>query len=66
MDIGKSSKVKDDLDSFIVNNPTNAKAYINQAGTSFSYDLEDVAYDCNEAIKLAPNSKKAYFLRGLA
>ena len=64
--LGKSKQAKEDLDSFILNDTTNARVYINRAGTRLPNDLEGVIFDCNKAIALEPNNKNAYFLRGLA
>jgi tetratricopeptide (TPR) repeat protein len=66
MAIGKPKQAKTDFDAYILNDTTNARAYINRAGTRFPDDLAGVVIDCNEAIALAPNNKNAYFLRGLA
>lgn len=66
MAVGESKPAKKDLDSYILNDSTNARAYINRAGTRFPNDLEGVVFDCNKAIVIEPNNKNAYFLRGLA
>ncbi len=66
MAIGKPKQAKKDFDSFILNDTTNARAYINRAATSFPDDFKEVISDCNKAIALEPNNKNAYFLRGLA
>ncbi len=64
--IGNSIKAKSDLDVYIKNGPSEARVYINRAGTRFPNDMEGVVSDCNKAISLEPNNKNAYFLRGLA
>jgi tetratricopeptide (TPR) repeat protein len=66
MAIGKPKQAKSDFDAYILNDTTNARAYINRAGTRFPDDLAGVVLDCNKAIALAPDNKNAYFLRGLA
>ena len=66
MAVAKSNQAKTDFDSFILNDTTNARVYINRAGTRFPNDLEGVVIDCNKAITIEPNNKNAYFLRGLA
>ena len=66
MAVAKSNQAKKDFDSFILNDTTNARVYINRAGTRFPNDLEGVLLDCNKAITIEPNNKNAYFLRGLA
>lgn len=66
MAIGNSAKAKSDLDEYINHETSNARVYINRAGTRFPADMEGVVIDCNKAILLEPNNKNAYFLRGLA
>lgn len=66
MAIAKTKQAKKDFDSFILNDTTNARVYINRAGTRFPNDLKGVILDCNKAISIEPNNKNAYFLRGLA
>ena len=66
MAVANSKQAKTDFDSFISKDTTNARVYINRAGTRFPYDLEGVVIDCNKAITIEPNNKNAYFLRGLA
>lgn len=63
---GKPQEAKNDFDTYISNDTTNARVYVNRAGTRFPDDLEGVVADCNKAIELEPNNKNAYFLRGLA
>lgn len=64
--LGKSQEAKADLDVFLEQNPNNARALINRAGTQFPMDMEGAVSDCNKAIALEPENKNAWFLRGLA
>jgi len=64
--LGKSNEAKADLDIYLEQNPNDAKALINRAGTRFPTEMEGVVSDCNKAINLEPDNKNAYFLRGLA
>ena len=64
--IGKSYEARQDLDHYITYDSTNARVYLNRAGTRFPADLQGVVSDCNRALELDPESKNAYFLRGLA
>ncbi|TXG35242.1 tetratricopeptide repeat protein [Seonamhaeicola maritimus] len=64
--IGKSVQAKQDFDSFISQDSTNARVYINRAGTRFPHDMKGAVLDCNKSIELNPKNKNAYFLRGLA
>jgi len=64
--LGKSKEAKADLDIYLDKNPDDARALINRAGTRFPADMKGVLEDCNKAIALEPNSKNAFFLRGLA
>jgi len=66
MALGESMKAQSDLDVYILTDSTDARVYINRAGTRFPYDLTGVVKDCNKAIVLEPGNKNAYFLRGLA
>lgn len=68
MALGKSKEAKDDLDIYIEQNPDDARALINRAGTRFPFpeQIEDAIDDCNRAIQLEPGNKNAYFMRGLA
>jgi tetratricopeptide (TPR) repeat protein len=66
MALGKSKQAKSDLDIYLEHNKTDARAYINRAGTRFPDDMEGVLSDCDKAIQLEPTNKNAYFLRGLA
>jgi hypothetical protein len=64
--IGKPKQAKTDLDNYLLHDTTDARAYINRAGTRFPDDMQGVLADCNKAIELQANDKNAYFLRGLA
>jgi tetratricopeptide (TPR) repeat protein len=66
MALGKSAQAKRDLDSYIDKDSSNARVYINRAGTRFPDDLEGVISDCNKSIAIYPANKNAFFLRGLA
>jgi hypothetical protein len=66
MALGESKMAKEDLDQYIMRDTTNARAYINRAGTRFAGDLKGVVLDCNKALSIDPANKNAYFLRGLA
>jgi len=66
MAIGNSQKAKSDFDTYLESDTTNARVYINRAGTRFPNDIKGVVLDCNKAIELEPHNKNAYFLRGLA
>lgn len=66
MAIAKTQEAKKDFDEFILNDTTNARVYINRAGTRFPNDMKGVITDCNKAITIDPINKNAYFLRGLA
>lgn len=66
MAIGKSRKAKSDLDIYLKSDTTNARVYINRAGTRFPNDMKGVVLDCNKSIALYSGDKNAYFLRGLA
>jgi tetratricopeptide (TPR) repeat protein len=66
MATGNSIRAKADLDRYISFDSTNARAYINRAGTRFPGDMEGVITDCNKAIDLDPSDKNSFFLRGLA
>jgi hypothetical protein len=63
---GNPQNARADLDVYLQKNPTDARAYINRAGTRFPADMEGVVEDCDKAISLEPASKNAWFLRGLA
>lgn len=64
--LGKSKDAKADFDIYLNENPNDARALINRAGTRFPSDMEGVINDCNKAIALDSGNKNAYFLRGLA
>ena len=66
MALGKSKEAKADLDVYLEENPNDALALINRAGTQFPTDMKGVVSDCNKAIALDPENKNAFFLRGLA
>jgi len=66
MAIGNSQKAKSNFDIYLGSDTTNARVYVNRAGTRFPNDMKGVVMDCNKAIKLDPVNKNAYFLRGLA
>ncbi len=63
---GKSILAKKDFDKYLLTDTSNARVYVNRAGTRFPNDLKGVVSDCNQAISLDPKNKNAYFLRGLA
>lgn len=64
--LGKSEEARSDLDVYLKSDSSNARVYLNRAGTRFPHDMEGVLYDCNKAIELDPENKNAWFLRGLA
>lgn len=66
MAIGAADRAKADLDSYIELDQSNARVFVNRAGSRFPADLPGVIEDCNQAITLEPDNKNAYFLRGLA
>jgi len=66
MAIGNPEKAKTDFDVYLERDSTDARVYINRAGTKFPNDMNGVLIDCNKAISLNSNNKNAYFLRGLA
>jgi tetratricopeptide (TPR) repeat protein len=66
MAIGKSDLARQDFDRYIKHDSTNARVFVNRAGTRMPGDLPGVVEDCTKAISLEPDNKKAYFLRGLA
>jgi len=63
--LGKSQEAGSDLEVYLQQNPNDARALINRAGTRFPDDMEGVISDCNKAIALKPENKNAWFLRGL-
>ena len=66
MAIGKPDLARQDLNEYIKQNPSDARVFVNRAGTRMSVDLPGVVDDCNRAINLEPENRNAYFLRGLA
>ncbi|MFC2098695.1 tetratricopeptide repeat protein [Bacteroidota bacterium] len=66
MATGKSYEARQDFDKYIEQDQSDARVFINRAGTRFPSDMQGVVEDCNTAIALDPASKNAYFLRGLA
>lgn len=66
MAIGKPEKAKMDFDIYLESDTTNARVYINRAGSRFPNDMKGVVFDCSKAISLDTMNKNAYFLRGLA
>jgi len=66
MALGQPEQAKEDFDAYILHDPSNARVYVNRAGTRFPVDLEGVVDDCDKAIAIDPRLKNAYFLRGLA
>jgi hypothetical protein len=63
---GNPQQAKEDLDTYLQKNTTDARAYVNRAGTRFPTDMKGVLNDCDKAISLEPGNKNAWFLRGLA
>ena len=66
MATGKPDLAGKDFDEYIKHNPSDARVFVNRAGTRMNKDLEGAIGDCNRAIELQPDNKNAYFLRGLA
>ena len=66
MAIGKSAEAKQDFDRYIKHNASDARVFVNRAGTRFPDDMQGAVEDCNQALALDPDNKNAYFLRGLA
>jgi tetratricopeptide (TPR) repeat protein len=64
--LGKLQEAKSDLEVYLQQNPNDARALMNRAGTCFPHDMEGVVADCNKAIEKEPENKNAWFLRGLA
>jgi tetratricopeptide (TPR) repeat protein len=64
--IGDTKNAKENLDEYIAQIDTNPRAYLNRATTKMPGDLEGVIQDCNQSIKLDPNNKNTFFLRGSA
>mgnify|MGYP006296505907 CR=1 FL=1 len=63
---GQSKKAKSDLDQYISQDSTNARAFLNRASVRFPQDMQGALADCNKSVSLDPVNKNAYFLRGLA
>jgi len=63
---GMPKLAKDDFDKYLLSDTSDARVYLNRAGTRFPDDLNGVVFDCDKAISLDPTNKNAYFLRGLA
>ncbi len=66
MAIGKSAEARQDFDRYIKHDPSDARVFVNRAGTRFPDDMQGAVEDCNKALALEPDNKNAYFLRGLA
>jgi tetratricopeptide (TPR) repeat protein len=66
MAIGESDRARQDFDRYIKHDSSDARVYVNRAGTRMPGDLQGVVGDCNKAIALEPDNRNAYFLRGLA
>ena len=64
--IGKSDEARQDFDQYIKHDPSDARVFVNRAGTRFPHDLQGAVEDCNRALALEPDNKNACFLRGLA
>lgn len=66
MALGKSAEARQDFDRYIAHDPSDARVFVNRAGTRFPHDMQGAVEDCNKALALEPDNKNAYFLRGLA
>ncbi|MEN8125734.1 MAG: tetratricopeptide repeat protein [Bacteroidota bacterium] len=66
MALGKSEMARNDFDTYIQNDTTNARVFMNRAATKFPNDFAGAIVDCNKSIAIDPNNKSAYFLRGIA
>ncbi len=66
MALGQPKRARADFDVYLESDSTNARVYLNRAGTRFPDDLEGAVVDCNKSIVLDPGNKNAWFLRGLA
>jgi tetratricopeptide (TPR) repeat protein len=66
MAIGNSAEARQDFDKYIAHDSSDARVFVNRAGTRFPDDMEGTIEDCNRALALEPDNKNAYFLRGLA
>jgi tetratricopeptide (TPR) repeat protein len=59
-------KARPDFDAYLAKDSSDARALINRAATRFPNDLAGVVADCNQALRIDPDNKNGYFLRGLA
>jgi hypothetical protein len=66
MAVRRTTQARQDFDRYIKHDTTNARVYVNRAGTRFPNDLHGAVYDCNKALELEPENRNGYFLRGLA
>jgi tetratricopeptide (TPR) repeat protein len=66
MAIGRSGEARQDLDQYIKHDSSDARVFVNRAGTRFPDDMQGAVEDCSRALALEPDNKNAYFLRGLA
>jgi tetratricopeptide (TPR) repeat protein len=66
MAVGKSAEARQDFDQYIIHDQSDARVFVNRAGTRFPDDLHGAVEDCKKALALEPDNKNAYFLRGLA
>ena len=66
MAMNQPKNAKPDFDYYINNEDANARVYVNRASARFPEDMKGVVEDCNNAIKIDPMDKNAYFLKGLA
>lgn len=66
MATGSNDQARQDLDVYLKHQPSDARALVNRAGTRMVNDLKGAVDDCNLALRLDPENKNAYFLRGLA
>jgi tetratricopeptide (TPR) repeat protein len=66
MAIGKLDQAREDLYQYIKHDSSDARVFVNRAGTRMPDDLQGVIDDCNRAISIEPDNRNAYFLRGLA
>lgn len=66
MAIGEPKLGLKDFDEYLKWVTIDARAYINRAGTKMPDDLVGVIEDCEKGIRIDPENKYAYFLRGLA
>lgn len=66
MAVAKPQEARMDFDEYLKHDTLNARVYINRAATRFPNDWQGIVDDCNKAIDLSPDSKNAYFLKGIA